>query len=123
MAVIHGKTAVGSIVPVRVDNSGQLIIELAAVTIEASFGGLPEHWNGTATDVAATITFSDTSRSIMIDNIGIVNDLLFSFDGGTKWKTLPPEASISIMCDRDDIEVKCGAGLTTDYEIIVVVAE
>jgi len=121
MAVVHGKTTLGSIIPVQVDSSGRLI--MATVTVEASFGGKPEHWNGTAGAAPTTVTFSDISRNIMIDNTGDTNALLFSLDGGTKFKTLPAESSISLMCDRTTMVVKTAGAPTTTYEIIAVVAE
>lgn len=121
MSMIHGKTSAGRVIPVQVDANGRLA--LASVTVEASFGGKPEHWDGTAGAAPATVTFSDTTRSIMIDNTGDTNDLLFSLDGGTKFKTLPPESSISIACDRADMEVKTAGAPTTTYEIVAVVAE
>jgi hypothetical protein len=131
MGMIHGRTVGGSVIPILVAADGTLAIgsiapgaiTIDSVTIEKMIGGLPQHWNGTATDVAATVTFTATSRSILFDNIGDTNDLYFSLDGGTKWKKMGPESSISIMCDRTTIQVKCAAGLTTGYEIIAVVAE
>ena len=131
MAMIHGKTAAGAVIPVKVNNDGSLAVgtitpgsvTLSDATIEGLFGGLPQHWNGTAVAAPATITFTKNSRSILIDNTGDTNALLFSLDGGTKWKTLPPESSINLSCDRTTIQVKTAAAPTTTYEIIAVLQE
>ena len=130
MGMIHGRTATGTIVPILVAADGSLgistitpgTITIEDASIEAMIGGVPEQFNGTATDVAATITPAAKTRSLLIDNTGVTNNLLFSLAGGV-YKTLPPEASISLFVDVTSFLVKCAAGLTTTYEIIAVEAE
>lgn len=131
MAMIHGRTATGALVPIKVAADGSLsvgtispgAITIDNLSIEGLFGGTPEHWNGTAGAAPATVTFSKKSRSILFDNTGDTNALLFSLDGGTKFKTLPPESSICVNCDRTTVVVKTAGAPTTTYEIIAVVAE
>lgn len=130
MAVIHGKTNLGAVFPVLVDNTGRIVIsgeiELGEVTLEATFGGTPSHHNGTTTTAAVEVVFHATkkTRTIIIDNTGVTNAMEFSLDGGTLWKTLPEESSIQVPADVLSLHVRSKvAGSHTTYEIIAVVAE
>lgn len=81
------------------------------------------HFNGTATVTPTDVDFNDVTASILIDNIGTTNDLLVSFDGGTKFKTIPAENSLGYDdMNLKKIVVKTNVD-TTNFEIVVTVDE
>lgn len=82
-----------------------------------------KHFNGTATTAPAVVDFNNMSGSLLIHNLGTVENLLVSFDGGTTFKTIPPETSLGIQKgSHEEVSVKT-TSTTTDYEILVTVDE
>ena len=81
--------------------------------------GVAEHWNGNAVVTPATVTFSGTAQSILVENIGNAS-IQVSFDGGTKWKTILRSQSMSLDAAHSSIDIKSVAG-SVGYEILAVV--
>lgn len=86
----------------------------------ASVSKTIEHWNGTATTTPVTITFTNQSLNILIQNTeqSAANELLVSFDGGTTFKALRRLAAISIDAAILSFVVKASGG-SVDYESVV----
>ena len=82
--------------------------------------GVPEHHNGTVGTSAATVTFSETSKSVLFRNTHATNDLLISFDGGSTFFTVPPGETMSIDGAAASVDVK-GSAAGTTFEGLVVV--
>ena len=82
--------------------------------------GVAEHHNGSAVVTPATVTFSGTSKSILIENRDATNDLLVSFDGDTNTKTIGSQQTLSIEANHASVRVSSSAG-TVAYEMLVTV--
>ncbi len=95
--------------------------EVTLLLIKAALeAGVAEHHNGTAVVTPATVTFSGTSKSLLIDNKDTSGDLLVSFDGGTSTKTIDPGQSLSIEANHTSVQVSASSG-TVPYEMLVTV--
>ena len=127
----NGRTLAGMVVP-TVDGAGNITgwTPLAVVdqgngtfalqVSQGSNGGVAEHHNGNATVTPADVTFSGTSKSILIQNRDGTNNLLVSFDGGSNTKTVDPNQSLSIDASHTVVKVSSSAG-TVAYEMLVTV--
>ena len=80
--------------------------------------GVAEHHNGSATVTPATVNFSGTSKSILIENEDLSQNLLVSFDAGANTKTIGPGQSISIEASHASVQVSSSLG-TISYEMLV----
>ncbi|TDI97051.1 MAG: hypothetical protein E2O29_02095 [Deltaproteobacteria bacterium] len=86
----------------------------------AGTAGVAEHHNGTATTTPANVTFTGTSKAILIDNLDASNNLLVSFDGGANTKTVLPGQSLSIEANHSAVAVSSSAA-TVPFEMLVTV--
>jgi hypothetical protein len=78
---------------------------------------LVEHVNDTVGGAAATITPSGQLQSALIHNTHAANTLYVSFDGGTTWKAVSKDQSLSVPDNSYDYQVK-GSAAGTTYEIL-----
>lgn len=95
--------------------------EATLLTVKTAVdAGVAEHHNGSATTAPATVSFSGTSKSLLIENRDSTNDLLISFDGDSNTKTIGPGQSLSIEANHASVRVSSSAG-TVAYEMLVTV--
>ncbi len=95
--------------------------EATLATVKTAIdAGVAEHKNGSATGTPATVTFSGTSKSLLIENRDATNNLLVSFDGGANTKTIGPNQVLSIEANHASVDVSSSAG-TVAYEMLVTV--
>lgn len=80
---------------------------------------LAEHSNGNAGLVGAptTITPTEMLQSCLIHNTHAAQTLHVSFDGGTTYKTLDPDQSVSVPDNSYSYQIY-GSAANTSYEII-----
>jgi hypothetical protein len=90
----------------------------SSLNVKSRSGSVVQHINGTATTSPSTLTFTNPSYSILIDN-GSNSGLLVSFNGGTTFKAILSKSSLAIDATLNSIVVKTSAGSST-YEILVV---
>ena len=81
--------------------------------------GVPSHFNGSIGTTAKTITPSDTTKSVFIENTHLTQNILISFDG-TNYKTIRPYGVYSGDVAVSSFKVK-GSGADTTYEGIYTV--
>lgn len=94
--------------------------------VPVSFANAPttvDHFNGTVGTTAIQIPSSagDDISEVLIHNTTSANrDLLISFDGGTTFKTLTPDANIiwNVKEGITQIHIK-GSAAATSYEIVM----
>jgi hypothetical protein len=118
MEPISGRVAsTGRTKEVEVDSSGRIeVVEATSVTTV-------QHFSGTATGTAATMTASNTPVEWLIVNKETVSTekLLISFDDGTSWFILNANSYLNVETSDNGIKVKADAGsdLTVTYQAIV----
>lgn len=78
---------------------------------------LVEHVNDAVGGAAATITPSGQLQSALIHNTHAANTLYVSFDGGTTWKAISKDQSLSVPDNSYSYQVK-GSAAGTTYEIL-----
>jgi len=113
---------VGNAKYIKVKADGTVYIE-GVVTITSS--GVPEHWNGSV-DITAwvDVNFSGVCKHIQIENTAIASpqrNLLISFDGGAKSRTIREGEVLDVDCAVSSIKVKGSNAVATEYEILAIV--
>ena len=78
------------------------------------------HFDGTATTSPANVDVGTGVISILIENLVDTNDLLVSFDGGSKFKTIGTSKSLVLDVATRLLVVKSSAG-SVNYEILATV--
>ena len=86
--------------------------------ITGASGGTPEHHNGTAGAAASTITFSSTTRTIVVENTSTSNDLEISFDSGANWKTVSKRGIIGDFWQANSMQIRRAGAVNATYEIV-----
>ena len=82
--------------------------------------GVVEHKNGIATSTPATVSFSGTSQSILINNTDLATNILVSFDGDVNTFTIKKGQSLSIDAAHSSVRVSTSAGTAT-FQMVVIV--
>lgn len=102
------------------DTDDRVVVDTLGRMSVLPFIGVAEHHNGTAIVTPATVNFSGTSKSILIENRDSTNNLLISFDSGANTKTIAPGQSMSIDANHALVDVSASAGIVA-YEMLVTV--
>jgi len=95
---------------------GTVYIE-GTVTITSS--GTPKHYNGTANVVSATVNFAGTTKSVQIENMDGVKNLLVSFDSGVNWRTIQPGYILDVNCAITSLDISADVDGCA-YQILTV---
>lgn len=98
---------------IKVKADGTIFVE-GTFTISV---GAPKHYNGNANIISALVTFDATTKSILIQNMHNVNEILVSFDNEVNWKTIRKSDSISFEGAIASLKIKADAD-GTPYEIL-----
>lgn len=112
--------------PVNPEDIVQAVYDAATKAIRttaqlvAPAPGVPEHHNGSVDTTTQPVNFSGTSKSVLFRNTHPDNDLLISFDGGTKFLTLPTSGVLSLETAVSGVVLK-GSDVGTTYEGLAVV--
>lgn len=99
------------------DGSGY-VLKVAGVTGGGGVTlGVPKHYNGVANIASASVTFASATKSLLIENLDLLNDLLVSFDGGTTSFVLPSGETLGLDAEATSIDISASAN-GTSYQIL-----
>ena len=92
---------------VILETDGSVTVTITgAATVNAYIGGVPEQHNfATAGAAPVTVTFSGTSKSVIILNDAL-QWLEFSLDGGTTWTALGPRGFIGENWQIGNVQIR-----------------
>lgn len=100
---------------------GALDVNISSGTMNVGIGGAPEHHNGVAGTSPSTVTFSGTTKTIIVQNLSIADTLQISFDGGTTWTTILKAGILGDSWEAGTMKVQRGGTVDVDYQIVATV--